>query len=111
MKRYTGQRTDRQTFVVVQVENADHEYLLNPRIDLKNHSPDGFEWGYGGSGPAQLAFAILADHLEDDGRAEDTYQRFKELVIAPLKDEAWVLTSQQVDRALKEIEQEIGIHG
>jgi hypothetical protein len=24
----------------------------------RNHSPDGFAWGYGGSGPAQLALAI-----------------------------------------------------
>jgi Family of unknown function (DUF6166) len=26
-----------------------------------NHSPDGFNWGYGGSGPAQLALALLLD--------------------------------------------------
>lgn len=25
---------------------------------LINHSPDGFNWGYGGSGPAQLSLAI-----------------------------------------------------
>ena len=30
---------------------------LNPRLDLFNHSPTGFEWGYGGSGPAQTALA------------------------------------------------------
>lgn len=24
---------------------------LKPRLDLWNHSPSGFEWGYGGSGP------------------------------------------------------------
>lgn len=35
---------------------------LPPRHDLRNHSPDGFEWGYSGSGPAQLALAIVADH-------------------------------------------------
>jgi hypothetical protein len=26
-----------------------------------NHSPDGFNWGYGGSGPAQLALAICLE--------------------------------------------------
>jgi hypothetical protein len=31
---------------------------LDPRHDLYNHSPDGFEWGYHGSGPAQLALAL-----------------------------------------------------
>ena len=28
---------------------------------LANHSPDGFNWGYAGSGPAQLALAILLE--------------------------------------------------
>lgn len=34
---------------------------LKPNRSQKiiNHSPDGFNWGYGGSGPAQLALAIL----------------------------------------------------
>lgn len=27
------------------------------------HSPDGFEWGYAGSGPAELARCILIDHF------------------------------------------------
>src|SRR5262245_22144387 len=30
-------------------------------LELRNHSPTGFEWGYGGSGPAQLALALLVD--------------------------------------------------
>lgn len=28
------------------------------------HSPTGFETGYGGSGPADLALSILADHFD-----------------------------------------------
>ena len=30
---------------------------LNPHYSqsVRNHSPDGFNWSYGGSGPAQLA--------------------------------------------------------
>ncbi len=37
------------------------EKLLLPYESQRvvNHSPDGFNWGYGGSGPAQLALAIL----------------------------------------------------
>ena len=37
-----------------------------PSQQLYNHSPTGFEWGYGGSGPAQLALAILFQ-VTDDG--------------------------------------------
>jgi hypothetical protein len=39
---------------------------LPMRLDLWNHSPTGFEFGYGGSGPAQLALAILADCCGDE---------------------------------------------
>jgi len=49
-----------------------------------NHSPDGFCWGYGGSGPAQLALAILLS--EGLGRKEAIryYQCFKFCMIARL---------------------------
>ncbi len=40
---------------------------LPPRNDLANHSPDGFGWGYSGSGPSQLALAVLAHHFRDAG--------------------------------------------
>lgn len=33
------------------------------------HSPSGFEWGYGGSGPSDLALSILADYLGEDPEA------------------------------------------
>jgi len=49
--------------------------LLNPEKSQKyhNHSPDGFNWGYGGSGPSQLALAVV---LEITGKP-DNYQDFK----------------------------------
>ena len=30
-----------------------------PSLAVREHSPTGFAWGYGGSGPSQLALAIL----------------------------------------------------
>ena len=82
--------------------NVAHE--LDPRFDLRNHSPTGFEWGYEGSGAAQLALAILADQLKDDERAQLAYQEFKFMVIGRLPVEGWTLTSQQIDKALDRIE-------
>lgn len=49
-----------------------------------NHSPDGFNWGYGGSGPAQLALAILLAAGVDHEDAATYHQAFKWAVIAPL---------------------------
>src|SRR6185437_10265213 len=60
---------------------------LNKRLDLVNHSPDGFAWGYGGSGPSQLALALLADALEDDKLALSYYQTFKWEKIATINQD------------------------
>ena len=41
------------------VENNTSHLLLH----YGYHSPDGFAWGYGGSGPAETAMNILADYF------------------------------------------------
>jgi hypothetical protein len=61
------------------------------------HSPTGYEWGYGGSGPADLALNILENYLRHTGYkgpsskasfgryfnlAWDLHQTFKWSVIA-----------------------------
>src|SRR5438309_1179877 len=71
MKTYTGRRRFFATKVMVDGR------ALPFRRDLRCHSPAEFEWGYGGQGPAQLALAILADHLGDDQEALNLYHRFK----------------------------------
>ncbi len=48
-----------------------------------NHSPDGFTWGYQGSGPAQLALAVLLELVSQD-KAVRLHQAFKRDVIAAL---------------------------
>ena len=73
---------------------------LNQRLDLWNHSPTGFECGYSGSGPAQLALALLADHLNDDELAVALHQSFKREAVAGLSPQGWRLTSKQIERAL-----------
>ena len=94
MKIYEGRREGHVAEVTVDGRP------LNPRLDLWNHSPTGFEWGYGGSGPAQLALALLADHLGDDDEALNLYQEFKRDVVAGLPYQRWRLTSQEIQRAV-----------
>ena len=53
MKTYTGYRTPQGCVVKVHAEDGTTRELPL-RLDLRSHSPDGPEWGYGGSGPAQL---------------------------------------------------------
>jgi hypothetical protein len=77
---------------------------IDPRFDLANHSPTGFCWGYAGSGPAQLALAILSDYLKDDVKALNLYQDFKSRVIVRLPMDAdFTLTDGEIERALEGI--------
>jgi hypothetical protein len=69
---------------------------LDCRYDLLSASPSGFEYGYGGSGPAQLAIAMLA-HAFDDEFAKRHYQQFKREVVAELPESGWKLTKQDLD--------------
>lgn len=57
--------------------------LPGPSQKLHNHSPDGFCWGYAGSGPAQLALAICLKLLDPE-KATRVYQNFKDNIIAAL---------------------------
>lgn len=95
MSCYEGRRTKAGAVVT-----ADGD-ILDPRLDLCNHSPDGFEWGYGGSGPAQLALAILAHHLDDDEQALALHQSFKFAVVARFPKSGWTLTSGQITDTLR----------
>jgi hypothetical protein len=99
VKTYEGKRQGHT--VVVTVNGA----TLNPRLDLWSHSPTGFEWGYGGSGPAQLALALLADCLDNDDEAIRLHQEFKWKVVANLDARRWLMTSQEILATLEQITQ------
>jgi len=66
------------------------EVALSPHKSqrVKNHSPDGFAWGYGGSGPAQLALAVMLE-LYPQRIALEKYQQFKfnTIAILPMKED------------------------
>ena len=93
MRVYEGGRS--LDGAIVTVDGAP----LPPRHDLRVLSKTGFEWTYEGAGPAQLALALLADHLGDDQAALAQYQHFMREVVAHL-DNAWRLTSADIDGAL-----------
>jgi len=81
----TGYASSRRIFI-------NGEELL-PRRSQKvyNHSPNGFNWGYGGSGPAQLALAVLLEFTSED-KALLLHQDFKWDIIAKLPQDKFGLT-------------------
>ena len=84
---------------IVTVSEGSESRPLQPRLDLAHLSATGFEWTYEGAGPAQLALALLADHLGDDSRALLLHEKFMCAVVAEL-DNSWELTSADIDAAL-----------
>ncbi len=71
---------------------------LEPRHDLRNLSAV-FEWGYVGSGPTQLALALLAHH-RGDGEALKLYKEFAEAIIAEIKGDEWTLSADAIDQGI-----------
>jgi hypothetical protein len=68
-------------------------------LHVYRHSPDGFAWGYSGSGPAQLALAILCDFLEHSNNvvALQLHQEFKSRFVAAVgMDSEFRLTGEQI---------------
>jgi hypothetical protein len=85
-------------------EDAKPPRPLDPRYDLRLHSTE-FNWGYGGSGPAQLALALTADVLGDGDQAQDVYQAVKSKVVGRLPADGWALSETQLLQAIREIQE------
>lgn len=104
MKIFKGERTENGCKVTVDGRP------LNLRNDLWNHSPTGAEWGYGGSGPAQLALGLVSNILgrgkANDERAVRIHQTVKGVIVARLPREGWTLTEEEILVAIKEAEKE-----
>jgi hypothetical protein len=97
-KIYRGQRTLKGTEVTVD------GMPLDPRVDLRAMSEVGFEWGYNGAGPMQLALAILADHhVDNDGVALRDFKRYCGLVIAEIDRDEWTIDGAQIDGSLNDV--------
>ena len=60
------------------------------------HSPTGFAWGYGGSGPADLAFNTLLAFGEPIPSCYRLYQAFKEEIIAAIPKEGGTISGDTI---------------
>jgi len=91
MKIYKGRRlypeegTISNVVVTVNGEPLKHKVY---------HSPTGFNWGYGGSGPADLARSILWDFIGSEPDP-NLYQDFKFHFVSGWKD-TWEITSEEI---------------
>ena len=72
-------------------EGGPVDYSLPERLDLTSHPPGGLAWGYPGSGPAQLATALLADLTGDGEYAVRHHQQLKRDVTARILQNQWTI--------------------
>lgn len=100
MKVYYGHAaTDERTAYVTVREKGHGAQVLPHHV---HHSPSGFNWGYGGAGPSELARCLLFDAFgaqpcPSDGEcrcdnkwAEAAYPAYRDAVVANLEQtEDW----------------------
>ncbi len=103
MITYTGIRVGHVVSVVVTTPEGSKSLR-----HISRHSPDGFQWGYGGSGPSDLALSIMVDFFEKQGlsmfalkNAGTCYQDFKWEFIAGVQENRFVITGEQINKWIK----------
>lgn len=97
MKTYTVKRLDNGKLIchVTRYHTGpEAHHVVTNLFHLVYHSPDGFETGYGGSGPSELALSILADYFDERAAMQPAsgrlkcwaiHQIFRDKFIAPNK--------------------------
>lgn len=83
------------------LRRVDGRVMTNVPHRIVYHSPSGFEFGYGGSGPADLALNILA-LFTDEKTAFRLHQDFKWQFIATMPHEGGVIKREDIVNWLRE---------
>mgnify|MGYP006302771247 CR=1 FL=1 len=87
MKTYKGKMENGNAVVTVNGESLDQ---------IVRASPSGFNWGYSGDGPTDLAYSVLAD-LYDEQLAEEYHEDFMDDIIRMLEqDSEWEMTEKHI---------------
>lgn len=74
---YPGDTASRSHIIVVRYDDESGAYMgMRMLSHVERHSPDGMNWSYGGSGPADLALSILADHFGEIQQARRSRAQF-----------------------------------
>lgn len=76
-KKITGRFQTHEVFI------GGQKLWPTESLRIRQHSPDNWNWGYNGSGPAQLALGIMLYYFPEIF-ALNNYQKFKADVIASL---------------------------
>ena len=74
---FRGKKVEYDRIVEIEQNGSVAPLPLEPSLEIADHSPDGFNWGYDGSGSGQLALSILYEVTGNAELARNCYQMFK----------------------------------
>ena len=105
MRFYHGERNHLGHEIdVIDRSNPQGGYPLNPRDDLWFQNGEALSWGNAGPSASRLALALLCDALGNDERAESVMEDFKARVIAPMAEDEWELSQEDIRQTVRDIE-------
>lgn len=87
---------------IILKRSPDGAPVVNVELQEVLHSPTGFEWGYGGSGPAELAYNILL-LFTDRKTAMRLHQEFKWRYIATMPEQGGTIKKEEVIRWIQRL--------
>lgn len=97
MKVYKGYRDNNGTAHVDVLDLIETGVITSSLNHVVRHSPTGFEWGYHGSGPSELARCILLDMGYPEQKVDMVYQEFKRWRIAEYdQQQGWELHADSI---------------
>ena len=82
------------------MERKDGVPMVNLHQRVTRHSPDGFDWGYLGSGPSDLALNILLIYV-DEPTAWLLHNDFKDKFVAKIEEAGGVIPAQKIQEYLQ----------
>lgn len=94
MRTFTARRNEDMGSVVINICYPNGQ--STPLTHRVQHSPTGMEWGYNGSGPADLARSILWELIGEEPETA-LYQKFKYNFIATAPYVGFVLQEDEIE--------------
>tara|TARA_Y100000310_G_C20614302_1_gene779779 strand:+ start:685 stop:1068 length:384 start_codon:yes stop_codon:yes gene_type:complete len=96
-RTYHGFRNMNKVPIVSFTYGENSAEILTPEKswEINKYSPDGFEWGYSGSGPRQLALALLLEHYNKK-IAKKLSLEFLKNVVSFFDEENWLMSEEDI---------------
>ena len=97
--KFRGERIPHPDFrvqVFITKDGVEKPFSPERSQRLMNHNADGFDWGFIGSGPSQLALALLLEVTDNDEVALSYYHDFSRSVVSCLPLKRWTLTADAI---------------